>query len=89
MAPIGPPRRRLDRCAGYGARVPLLVVTVVLLVLTIVFDNAMIAAGLMTYSEQAVSGARIGLVPVEDLAYPLAGLLLLPGLWILFRRRPA
>ena len=68
---------------------PAVAAAVVLLVLTIVFDNALIAAGLMTYSEQAVSGARIGLVPVEDLAYPLAGLLLLPGLWILFRRRPA
>jgi len=68
---------------------PALVSGVVLLALTIVFDNAMIAAGLMTYAPHTVSGARIGLVPVEDLAYPVGGLLVLTGLWVLLRRRPA
>ena len=68
---------------------PALVSGVVLFALTIVFDNAMIAAGLMTYSPHTVSGARIGLVPVEDLAYPVGGLLILTGLWVLLRRRPA
>ncbi len=66
---------------------PALAAGVVLIVLTIVFDNAMIAAGLMTYTSGAVTGARVGLVPVEDLAYPVAGLLLVSGLWILLRRR--
>ncbi|KQR54359.1 lycopene e-cyclase isoprenoid transferase B [Leifsonia sp. Leaf336] len=68
---------------------PALVSGVVLLALTIVFDNAMIAAGLMTYAPHTVSGARIGLVPVEDLAYPVGGLLILTGVWVLLRRRPA
>ncbi|MCI0155903.1 lycopene cyclase domain-containing protein [Leifsonia shinshuensis] len=68
---------------------PALVSGVVLLVLTIVFDNAMIAAGLMTYDPHTVSGARIGLVPVEDLAYPVGGLLILTGVWVLLRRRAA
>lgn len=67
---------------------PALASAVVLIALTIVFDNAMIAAGLMTYAAHTVTGARVGLVPVEDLAYPLAGLLLLSGLWLLLRRRP-
>ncbi|CAM5333637.1 lycopene cyclase domain-containing protein [Leifsonia shinshuensis] len=68
-------------------RVPALVAGVVLVVLTGVFDNLMIAAGLMTYASGAISGLHLGLVPVEDLAYPVAGLLLLPGLWLLLQRR--
>lgn len=68
---------------------PAIASAIVLVVLTVVFDNAMIAAGLMTYAPHAVSGARIGLVPVEDLAYPVGGLLILTGLWLLLRRRPA
>jgi len=68
---------------------PAIVSAIVLVVLTVVFDNAMIAAGLMTYAPHAVSGARIGLVPVEDLAYPVGGLLILTGLWVLLRRGPA
>lgn len=67
--------------------IPAVVAGAVLGVLTVVFDNAMIGAGLMTYGTHAISGARIGLVPLEDLAYPLAGLLLLPGLWLLLARR--
>jgi lycopene cyclase domain-containing protein len=59
---------------------------IVLLVLTIVFDNVMIAVGLMTYASSTISGLRIGLAPIEDLAYPIAALLLLPGLWLLRRR---
>ncbi|GAB3579510.1 hypothetical protein GCM10027406_17550 [Leifsonia lichenia] len=66
---------------------PVLIAGLLLAVLTAVFDNAMIASGLMTYGEAHISGARIGLVPVEDFAYPLAGLLLLPALWLLLRRR--
>jgi lycopene cyclase domain-containing protein len=67
---------------------PALASGIVLLALTVVFDNAMIAVGLMTYATRTVSGARVGLVPVEDLAYPVAGLLLLSGLGLLLRRRP-
>ncbi|MEN2737307.1 lycopene cyclase domain-containing protein [Microbacterium sp. X-17] len=69
--------------------VPAVVTGVLLVALTAVFDNLMIAAGLMTYAASAISGAHLGLVPVEDLAYPIAGLLLLPGLWLLLRPRPA
>lgn len=66
---------------------PVLIAGVLLAVLTAVFDNVMIGSGLMTYGETNISGARVGLVPVEDFAYPLAGLLLLPALWLLLRKR--
>ena len=80
---LAPDRRRLLRRWG----LPAVLAGAVLAVLTAVFDNLMIAAGLMVYADAAVSGLRIGLVPVEDFAYPLAGLLLLPALWLVFRPR--
>ncbi|MGN7979059.1 lycopene cyclase domain-containing protein [Microbacterium sp. 22195] len=55
--------------------------TAVLLVLTAVFDNIMIAAGFFDYREGGISGVRIVLMPVEDLLYPIAGALLLSGVW--------
>jgi lycopene cyclase domain-containing protein len=60
---------------------------VVVLVLTAAFDNLMIAAGLFTYSSQLISGVSIGLAPLEDFAYPVAAVLLLPSLWILLGER--
>ncbi|MFB0837348.1 lycopene cyclase domain-containing protein [Arthrobacter sp. E44] len=58
----------------------------VVLVLTAVFDNLMIAFGLFTYAPGMISGAKVGLAPLEDFAYPVAAVLLLPGLWILLDR---
>lgn len=66
-------------------RMPVLVAGVAVMALTAVFDNLMIAAGLMIYSDQNTSGLVIGLAPVEDFAYPLAGLILLPAVWLLSR----
>ena len=54
-----------------------------LFILTAVFDNVMIAVGLFSYAEEVISGLRIGLAPVEDFAYPLAAVILLPALWLL------
>ena len=60
------------------------VVTVVaLLVLTVVFDNVMIAADLFRFGTEHLSGARIGRAPVEDLAWPLVAGLALPSLALL------
>ena len=70
-------RRRAVRryLASWGAT------TIALLVLTAVFDNVMIAAGFFDYGTEHVSGIRLGLVPAEDFLYPLAGALLLAGVW--------
>lgn len=61
-----------------------------LLLLTVVFDSLMIAAGLFAYAPERISGIRIWLAPVEDLAYPLAAALLGTAVWNLRRptRRP-
>ena len=80
---------RIHRSGSLVARwaVPAMLSGLVLVVLTSAFDNLMIAAGFMSYRADAVSGVRVGAVPVEDFAYPLAALFLLPALWVLFSRR--
>lgn len=60
---------------------PSLVTALVLVALTLVFDNLMIAVGLYGYPPEQLLGWRIGLVPVEDLSYPIATAALLPAVW--------
>ncbi|WP_260458902.1 lycopene cyclase domain-containing protein [Actinotalea ferrariae] len=59
----------------------------VLVVMTIVFDNLMIAAGLFEFDDDQLVGLMFGRAPVEDLGYPLAVALLLPALWHWLGRR--
>ncbi len=63
----------------------------VLLLLTVVFDSLMIVADLFRYDDDQLTGVRLLLAPVEDLAWPTAAVLLLPALWELLgpRRRGA
>ena len=70
-----------------GALAVLGITAVVLLALTAVFDNVMIAAGLFGYNPDRISGAFIGSAPLEDFAYALAAVLLLPALWLLLGKR--
>lgn len=71
----------------FGARLRASSVTAVILVaLTIVFDNVMIAAGLFTYPEHLISGIRLGLAPIEDLSYPIVAAFALPAVAELLRR---
>ena len=60
---------------------------VALLVLTAVFDNLMIAAGLVDYDSTHITGLRLGIAPLEDFTYPLAAALGLPALWHLIGGR--
>jgi small toxic polypeptide LdrA/B/C/D len=62
---------------------PIVITMAVLFILTALFDSVMIAVGLMVYSDAGRSGLEIGLAPIEDFAYPLAGAVLLPSLWVL------
>ena len=52
---------------------------IVLLLLTIVFDNLMIAADLFRFDEDQLTGWKVGLAPIEDLMWPVAAGLLLPS----------
>lgn len=55
----------------------------VMLTLTAVFDNVMIAVGLVAYDDAQRLGLQVGVAPVEDFAYTLAAGLLLPAVWAL------
>lgn len=72
-----------------GRSIAAAAITLVLLfALTAVFDSLMIAGGLMEYTPEHLLGWFIGLAPIEDFSYPLAGVILLPALWLLFAPRP-
>jgi lycopene cyclase domain-containing protein len=77
------------RGVGAGRRtavVTALVAGAALLVMTIVFDNVIVTLRIVAYDPSLISGAKIGAIPVEDLAYSLAAIVLLPSLWVLFDR---
>ena len=59
----------------------LLIAAGTMILLTVVFDNAIIGFGLVDYDESLISGLRIGVAPVEDFAYTVAALLIVPALW--------
>ena len=59
------------------------VAAAVLVVLTAVFDNLMIAADLFSYPPELISGARIGLAPIEDFAYAVCAAFLVPAVFTL------
>lgn len=71
--------RRPDR-RWWGATA---VTAVTLLVLTVAFDSLMIAADLFRFDEEQLAGVRLLLAPVEDLAWPVAAVAVLPALWLL------
>jgi lycopene cyclase domain-containing protein len=62
---------------------------IAVLALTAVFDNVMIAVDLFGYNDDRISGAFLGLAPLEDFAYAIAAIVLLPSLWHLLERRGA
>ncbi len=65
------------------------VAAIPLLILTAVFDNILVATGIVGYDPALVSGAKIGVAPLEDFAYAIAALVLLPSLWSLLTPRKA
>lgn len=71
----------------FGARMRAsLIAAAALCVLTAVFDNLMIAAGLFTYPDHLISGVRIGLAPIEDFSYPICAAFLVPAVYSLLNR---
>jgi lycopene cyclase domain-containing protein len=60
---------------------------VILLIATAVFDNVMIGVGLVGYDRALISGVFIGAAPIEDFAYAVAAVVLLPCLWMLLPHR--
>lgn len=59
---------------------------VVLLSMTAVFDNLIIASGIVAYDPNKILGWMVGLAPIEDFAYTLAAVVLVPALWKILSR---
>lgn len=55
-------------------------------VLTAIFDNAIIGFGIVDYAPSKISGVRIGVAPIEDFAYTLAGCVVIPAVWVVVNR---
>ena len=54
--------------------------------LTAIFDNFIIGFGIVDYDVHKISGIKLGLVPIEDFAYTLAVVVLIPAAWKLLGR---
>ncbi|AVZ40136.1 prenyltransferase [Dietzia sp. SYD-A1] len=61
---------------------------VILMILTAVFDNIMISAGLVAYDDELTSGIRLGVAPIEDFAYAVAAAVFVPSVWALLTESP-
>lgn len=57
--------------------------TIVVLIMTVVFDNVLVGLGIVGYTPDRISGVLIGVAPLEDFSYAVAALVLLPCLWTL------
>ncbi len=56
-------------------------VMIPMLILTAVFDNLIILAGIVGYDETKILGINVGVVPIEDFAYTVVAVLLVPAIW--------
>ncbi|RYV51435.1 lycopene cyclase domain-containing protein [Pengzhenrongella frigida] len=68
-------------------RGPLLWTAVVMVVLTAVFDNVMILSSLVDYAPDKILGVLLWRAPIEDFAYSLAAVVLMPACWVTLRAR--
>ena len=66
---------------------PLLAAAVVMLTLTLVFDNVIIGTGIVDYDPEKISGILLGFAPIEDFAYTLVALVLVPSLFNFLRSK--
>lgn len=74
------------RRGDFARRMALSAVTAgVLVLLTAIFDNVMIAAELFTYPDEHLSGVKIGLAPIEDFSYSICAAFLVPAVYTLLR----
>ena len=72
---------------SYIAIKPLVAASAVMLLITAIFDNVIIATGIVAYDEAKISGIKIGVAPIEDFAYTVVALLVVPTLFNFFRVR--
>jgi len=61
---------------------PLVLTALTLIALTAVFDNVIVGLDIVAYADAKISGLRIGHAPIEDFAYVLGAVMLIPAVWI-------
>ena len=66
---------------------PLIGAAIVMLTLTLVFDNVIIGTGIVDYDPEKISGIRLGFAPIEDFAYTLVALVLVPSMFNFLRSK--
>lgn len=66
---------------------PLLIAGLVMITLTLIFDNVIIGTGIVAYDQSLLSGIMLGYAPIEDFAYTLVALVLIPSLFEVFRKK--
>lgn len=66
---------------------PLIATTAVMFSLTAIFDNVIIGTGIVAYDPNKISGITIGFAPIEDFAYTVLAIVLVPSLFNLFRTK--
>lgn len=64
-----------------------LLAVVALLVLTAVFDNLIVGSGIVAYSHALILNLYVVKAPVEDFAYALGAMVIVPALWTDLERR--
>jgi lycopene cyclase domain-containing protein len=60
---------------------PLVLTALVLIALTAVFDNVIVSSGIVDYDEDLIWGVRVPVAPIEDFAYTIGAVMLVPALW--------
>ncbi|MFM6966370.1 MAG: lycopene cyclase domain-containing protein [Rhodoluna sp.] len=58
-----------------------------MLLLTLIFDNLIVGTGIVDYDATKISGLMLGSVPIEDFAYTIAAVLIVPSVWSAMTRR--
>jgi len=60
---------------------PLVGTAAVMLTLTAIFDNVIIGTGIVAYDAEKISGIKIGVAPIEDFAYTVLAIVMVPSLF--------
>lgn len=66
---------------------PLAFAGILMFVLTAIFDNVIIGTGIVAYDESLISGIKILYAPIEDFAYTVVALLLVPSVFNFLRTK--
>lgn len=60
---------------------------IILIILTLIFDNVILAFHIVDYSQAHILGIFIGKAPIEDFAYPIAAVFITRLIWQLMERK--